>query len=75
LRRVDFSRRGASRTEQALHFLSQRLIDRWLAQDIEIARSIQTGLEESGTDALEAGPVPSAVAIFRRSILPLLSGA
>jgi len=72
LRRLDYRRHDAGRLEQALGFLAQRLVARRLAQDIELAGSIQSSLEDSQYAASEDGPVPAALAAFRRAVLALL---
>ena len=73
IRRFDFRKTEATRAEQALNYLARRLIRRWLSQDIELARSIQSGLNASGFAATEAGPIPEALAAFRGSVFTLLS--
>ena len=49
----------------------QRL-DTWVAQQIELAESTQTGLATAGDDFAENGPVSAALAEFRGSIAVLL---
>jgi hypothetical protein len=51
--------------------VSQRL-DTWIAQQIELAESTQTGLAAAGDDITENGPVSAALAEFRGSIAVLL---
>jgi hypothetical protein len=51
--------------------VSQRL-DAWIAQQIELAESTQTGLGAAGDDFAESGPVSAALAEFRGSIAVLL---
>lgn len=48
------------------------LLDKWIAQQIELAQSTQTGLATSGSEAMENGPVSAALAEFRGSIAVLL---
>jgi TetR/AcrR family transcriptional regulator, transcriptional repressor of bet genes len=50
----------------------RRQIDTWVAQQIELAESTQTGLAAAGDDVTETGPVTPALAEFRRSIAELL---
>jgi hypothetical protein len=47
-------------------------LDTWIAQQIELAESTQTGLAAAGDDLIENGPVSAALAEFRRSIAVLL---
>jgi TetR/AcrR family transcriptional regulator, transcriptional repressor of bet genes len=47
-------------------------LDTWIAQQIELAESTQTGLAASGDDFAENGPVSAALAEFRGSIAVLL---
>jgi nitrite reductase/ring-hydroxylating ferredoxin subunit len=51
--------------------VSERL-DTWIAQQIELAESTQTGLAAAGDDFAENGPVSAALAEFRGSIAVLL---
>jgi TetR/AcrR family transcriptional repressor of bet genes len=51
--------------------VSERL-EAWIAQQIELAESTQTGLAASGEDFAENGPVSAALAEFRGSIAVLL---
>jgi len=48
------------------------LLDKWIAQQIELAESTQTGLAASGGEMMENGPVSAALAEFRGSIAVLL---
>jgi TetR/AcrR family transcriptional regulator, transcriptional repressor of bet genes len=50
-----------------------RLLDTWIAQQIELAASIQAALTTSGEDLAESGPVSAALADFRSSIAVLLA--
>jgi phenylpropionate dioxygenase-like ring-hydroxylating dioxygenase large terminal subunit/AcrR family transcriptional regulator len=75
LRQLVFQRRDAGAVEQALAFLAQRLTAHRINQDVELARSIQAGLEGSQYAAPEDGPVPAALAAFRRAVLMLLPSA
>jgi hypothetical protein len=50
----------------------RRQIDNWVAQQIELAESTQTGLAAAGDDVTETGPVTPALAEFRRAIAELL---
>jgi hypothetical protein len=50
----------------------RRQFDTWVAQQIELAESTQTGLAAAGEDVAETGPVTAALAEFRRSIADLL---
>jgi TetR/AcrR family transcriptional regulator, transcriptional repressor of bet genes len=47
-------------------------LDTWIAQQIELAESTQTGLGAAGDDFAESGPVSAALAEFRGSIAVLL---
>jgi nitrite reductase/ring-hydroxylating ferredoxin subunit len=49
-----------------------RRLDVWVAQQIELAESTQTGLAAAGDDLIENGPVSAALAEFRGSIAVLL---
>jgi phenylpropionate dioxygenase-like ring-hydroxylating dioxygenase large terminal subunit len=73
LRRFEFAPSAATRAQRALGYLSRRRVRHWLRQDGQLASSIQSGLEGSGYEALEAGPVPQALAAFRAAIQRLLS--
>lgn len=65
LQRLDYgARRRGSHSHQKL--------DTWIAQQIELAESTQTGLAASGDDITESGPVSAALAEFRGSIAVLL---
>jgi len=48
------------------------LLDKWVAQQVELAESTQTGLASAGHDSAENGPVSAALAEFRGSIAVLL---
>jgi hypothetical protein len=61
---------GTARVTQD-NTVSQRL-DTWVAQQIELAESTQTGLAAAGDDLTENGPVSAALAEFRGSIAVLL---
>jgi TetR/AcrR family transcriptional repressor of bet genes len=47
-------------------------LDVWIAQQVELAESTQTGLAAAGDDLIENGPVSAALAEFRGSIAVLL---
>jgi nitrite reductase/ring-hydroxylating ferredoxin subunit len=49
-----------------------RRLESWIAQQIELAESTQTGLAAAGDDFAENGPVSAALAEFRGSIAVLL---
>jgi TetR/AcrR family transcriptional regulator, transcriptional repressor of bet genes len=51
---------------------AERRLDTWIAQQIELAESTQTGLAAAGEDFAENGPVSAALAEFRGSIAVLL---
>lgn len=51
---------------------ARRLLDTWVAQQIELAESIQTGLAAVGDELAASGPVNAALAEFRGSIAALL---
>jgi phenylpropionate dioxygenase-like ring-hydroxylating dioxygenase large terminal subunit len=74
IRRFDLEQPHATRGERVMHFLAQRLVQRWLLQDTELAASIQSGLDVAGPQVAEAGAVPEALAGFRRGVFALLSG-
>jgi hypothetical protein len=63
--------RGAGATQSAGRAVSERL-HTWVAQQIELAESTQTGLAAAGDDLIENGPVSAALAEFRGSIAVLL---
>ena len=66
LQRLDYGvRRRGARPER------ERL-DTWIAQQVELAESTQTGLAAAGEDFAESGPVSAALAEFRGSIAVLL---
>jgi AcrR family transcriptional regulator/nitrite reductase/ring-hydroxylating ferredoxin subunit len=65
LQRLDF---GASAKGGA----KGPLLDKWLAQQIELAESTQSGLAAVGNEITEHGPVSAALAEFRGSIAALL---
>lgn len=48
------------------------VLDKWIAQQIELAESTQTGLAAAGSEMMEVGPVSAALAEFRGSIAVLL---
>ena len=48
------------------------VLDTWVAQQVELAESTQTGLAAAGQDLAENGPVSAALAEFRGSIAVLL---
>jgi TetR/AcrR family transcriptional repressor of bet genes len=85
LQRLDFSaaapkgRRRAGKSGEGRHGRDgragrdgRRQFDTWVAQQIELAESTQTGLAAAGEDVAETGPVTAALAEFRRSIADLL---
>jgi AcrR family transcriptional regulator len=49
-----------------------RRLDTWIAQQVDLAESTQTGLAVAGDDFAENGPVSAALAEFRGSIAVLL---
>ena len=51
---------------------SDAVLDKWIAQQVELAESTQTGLAASGSALTENGPVSAALAEFRGSIAVLL---
>ena len=65
LQRLDYAGAGKKKT-------ASRLMDTWVAQQIELAESTQTGLAAAGDDFAENGPVSAALAEFRGSIAVLL---
>jgi AcrR family transcriptional regulator/nitrite reductase/ring-hydroxylating ferredoxin subunit len=71
LQRLDYGAtkaraKGGKRSGQGGKF------DTWIAQQIELAESTQTGLAAAGDDFAESGPVSAALAEFRGSIAVLL---
>jgi TetR/AcrR family transcriptional regulator, transcriptional repressor of bet genes len=50
----------------------RRLLDTWIAQQIDLAESTQTGLATVGDEVVGNGPVSAALAGFRGSIAALL---
>ena len=62
---------GRSRLVRLDYGVSGRL-DAWIAQQIELAESTQTGLAAASDDFAESGPVSAALAEFRGSIAVLL---
>jgi TetR/AcrR family transcriptional repressor of bet genes len=65
LQRLEYgARRRASQSRQKL--------DTWVAQQVELAESTQTGLAAAGDALTENGPVSAALAEFRGSIAVLL---
>jgi AcrR family transcriptional regulator len=75
IRQFDYGLAAPSRAQRVLGYLGHRLVRAWLRLDFELASSVQSGLEGSGYEALEAGPIPQALSTFRASIFSLLSGA
>jgi TetR/AcrR family transcriptional repressor of bet genes len=47
-------------------------LDKWIAQQLELAESTQAGLAVAGNEITESGPVSAALAEFRGSIAVLL---
>ncbi|MDB6091303.1 MAG: family N-acetyltransferase [Gammaproteobacteria bacterium] len=76
LQRLDFSAgaqkgRKRARQESGEEPDGRRRIDVWVAQQVELAESTQTGLVAAADEVLETGPVTPALAEFRRSIADL----
>jgi AcrR family transcriptional regulator len=69
LQRLDYA--AAGKKKPAKHD-AVSLMDTWVAQQIELAESTQTGLAAAGDDFAENGPVSAALAEFRGSIAVLL---
>jgi TetR/AcrR family transcriptional regulator, transcriptional repressor of bet genes len=71
LRRFDFvpEKGGVSRAARELW---KKEIDAWLAAQIALAESTQSGLQGASTDPEDTGPVSLALAQFRDSVTPLL---
>jgi TetR/AcrR family transcriptional regulator, transcriptional repressor of bet genes len=63
--------KGRARRRARGDDVSERL-DTWIAQQVELAESTQTGLAAAGDDFAENGPVSAALAEFRGSIAVLL---
>jgi hypothetical protein len=71
LQRLDYTlaaKRGGKRSSGS----GGERLDKWLAQQVELAESTQTGLASAGNDSAENGPVSAALAEFRGSIAVLL---
>ena len=71
LQRLDYAqppKKGAKRSAGT----AGELLDKWVAQQVELAESTQTGLASAGSDVAENGPVSAALAEFRGSIAVLL---
>jgi hypothetical protein len=51
---------------------ARQLVDKWIAQQVELAESTQTGLAAAHDAVVESGPVSAALAEFRGSIAGLL---
>jgi TetR/AcrR family transcriptional repressor of bet genes len=73
VRRLEFGSPRPARNERLMRYLAQRLTRQWLRPDFELVESIQSGLEGSGFQATEAGPVPEALAAFRSLVFSLLA--
>jgi TetR/AcrR family transcriptional regulator, transcriptional repressor of bet genes len=69
LQRLDYGARAAKARKGGD---PRALLDTWVAQQIELAESTQTGLAAAGEDMVENGPVSAALAEFRGSIAVLL---
>jgi len=65
----DAQSRGAARSGAGA---ASEVLDKWVAQQVELAESTQTGLATAGADSVENGPVSAALAEFRGSIAVLL---
>jgi len=63
---------GAAHGASARAGAPSDLLDKWVAQQIELAESTQMGLASAGNDVAENGPVSAALAEFRGSIAVLL---
>jgi len=74
VRRFELGGPRPARAERVQRYLAQRLARRWLRQDFDVVGSIQSGLEGSEYQAMEAGPVPEALAAFRSLVFSLLAG-
>jgi hypothetical protein len=74
LQRLDYGLRGHKRSAHGdkRDADSRRLLDTWVAQQIELAQSTQTGLAAVGDEVTGTGPVNAALAGFRGSIVALL---
>lgn len=69
LQRLDYTAAGKKKLAKTD---TARLMDTWVAQQIELAESTQAGLAAAGDDFTENGPVSAALAEFRGSIAVLL---
>jgi TetR/AcrR family transcriptional repressor of bet genes len=63
---------GDARASAAARSGAGDLLDKWVAQQMELAESTQMGLASAGNDVAENGPVSAALAEFRGSIAVLL---
>jgi TetR/AcrR family transcriptional repressor of bet genes len=84
LQRLDFGaaegKRSARSSGQRSPFdaggdMKSRQLDKWIAQQVELAESTQTGLAAAHDTVVESGPVSAALAEFRGSIAILLPHA
>ncbi|HEY6922932.1 MAG TPA: TetR family transcriptional regulator C-terminal domain-containing protein [Steroidobacteraceae bacterium] len=77
MERLDFARpaaggRAGRRGDKHARAEVVPLLDKWIAQQIELAESTQTGLAAATSDMMESGQVSAALAEFRGSIAVLL---
>jgi hypothetical protein len=71
IRRFDFTG-DKNRGNRGAREGSRREMDAWLAAQVALAESTQSGFLGAGADAADSGPVSPALAQFRDSITPLL---
>ncbi len=69
LQRLDFGTPAAARRMKRP---GREELDKWVAQQVELAESTQTGLTTAVSDSAGSGPVSAALAEFRGSIAVLL---
>lgn len=72
LRRFDFSEAAGKRGSRAARDVWRRETDAWVGEQVQLAESTQSGLQEAGNEPGDAGPVAPALAQFRDAITRLL---
>jgi hypothetical protein len=73
LRRFDFAAQESDkRTPRAVREGWRREIDGWLAAQVAVAVSTQSGLMGAAAEPGDPGPITPALAQFREALLPLL---
>jgi hypothetical protein len=73
LRRFDFTNEAAARRAgRPAREAWRREIDVWVAEQIQLAESTQSGFAGADSEPTDSGPVPPALAEFRATITRLL---